>query len=264
MAENVQKLLRIELQANEAIQGLQQLNAKIEENRARMKELANANQKGSEEYAKLEQHTKTLSRAKQSLSKETQNEIKLEYEQKGSINALQAELSKLTQKYNALSEAERKNGAEGKRLSKQINEVTNELNAAEQGIQKYYRNVGNYQNAIMNAIGVNGRFGSSITNIVNVQGGFSGAMTAMGTSVKAFGASLMALMTNPVFLAIAGIAGVGMAFKWFYDYNEGLAEASRLTEQFTGLQGEQMQGFRDKVMATAAMPISVRPCSAAA
>ena len=44
----------------------------------------------------------------------------------------------------------------------------------------------------------------------------------------------MALMTNPVFLAIAGIAGVGMAFKWFYDYNEGLAEATRLTREFTG------------------------------
>ena len=251
MAENVQKLLRIELQANEAIQGLQQLNAKIEENRARMKELANANQKGSEEYAKLEQHTKTLSRAKQSLSKETQNEIKLEYEQKGSINALQAELSKLTQKYNALSEAERKNGAEGKRLSKQINEVTNELNAAEQGIQKYYRNVGNYQNAIMNAIGVNGRFGSSITNIVNVQGGFSGAMTAMGTSVKAFGASLMALMSNPVFLAIAGIAGAGMAFKWFYDYNVEVEHAMRLTREFTGVAGDELIHLRAEIQATA-------------
>ena len=251
MAENVQKILSIELKANDAIQGLQKLNSQIEENRAEMRKLAKDNQKGSVEYAKLEQHTKALSKAKQVLSRETQNEIKLEYEQKGSINALQAQLSKLTQKYNDLSAAERKNGAEGKRLSKQINEVTNELNAAEQGIQKYYRNVGNYQNAIMNALGLNGRFGQSIMGLTNMQGGFNGAMASMGASIKAFGASLMALLTNPVFLAIAGIAGVGMAFKWFYDYNEGLAEATRLTKEFTGYVGDDLIAMRNSIQATA-------------
>ena len=255
MAENVQKIISIELKANEAIQGLQQLNAKIEENRAEMRKLAKDNEKGSVEYAKLEQHTKALSKAKQVLSRETQNEIKLEYEQKGSINALQAQLSKLTQKYNDLSAAERKNGAEGKRLSKQINEVTNELNAAEQGIQKYYRNVGNYQNAILNAIGLNGRFGQSIMNITNITSSSTTTITqsfsAMGASVKAFGASLMALLTNPVFLAIAGIAGAGMAFKWFYDYNEGLAEATRLTKEFTGYVGDDLLAMRNSIQATA-------------
>ena len=43
------------------------------------------------------------------------------------------------------------------------------------------------------------------------------------------------LLTNPVFLALAGIVGAGMAFKWFYDYNKGLVEATKLTKQFTGL-----------------------------
>ena len=251
MAENVQKILSIELKANDAIQGLQKLNSQIEENRARMKELADANQKGSLEYAKLEQQTKALSKAKQSLSRETQNEIKLEYEQKGSINALQAELSRLTQKYNALSEAERKNGAEGKRLNKQINEITNELNAAEQGIQKYYRNVGNYQNAIMNAIGLNGRWGQTIVNVTNLQGGFNGAMASMGASIKAFGNALWALMSNPVFLAIAGIAGTGMAFKWFYDYNVEVEKATRLTREFTGVTGAELTHLRAEIQATA-------------
>lgn len=251
MAENVQKILSIELKANDAIQGLQKLNSQIEENRARMKELADANQKGSLEYAKLEQQTKALSKAKQSLSRETQNEIKLEYEQKGSINALQAELSRLTQKYNALSEAERKNGAEGKRLNKQINEITNELNAAEQGIQKYYRNVGNYQNAIIGAMGANNKYIQSMMLIASSSQGATGAFGAITTSIKAFGNALWGLMSNPVFLAIAGIAGTGMAFKWFYDYNVEVEKATRLTREFTGVTGTELTHLRAEIQATA-------------
>ena len=251
MAENVQKILSIELKANDAIQGLQKLNSQIEENRARMKELADANQKGSLEYAKLEQQTKALSKAKQSLSRETQNEIKLEYEQKGSINALQAELSRLTQKYNALSEAERKNGAEGKRLNKQINEITNELNAAEQGIQKYYRNVGNYQNAIIGAMGANNKYIQSMMLIASSSQGATGAFGAITTSIKAFGNALWGLMSNPVFLAIAGIAGTGMAFKWFYDYNVEVEKATRLTREFTGVTGTELTHLRAEIEATA-------------
>lgn len=251
MAENVQKIISIELQANSAIDGLKQLNAQIEQNKVRMKELAGTNQKGSAEYAKLEQHTKALSRTKQALSRETQNEIKLEYEEKGSLNALRAELSNLTRQYDQLSKAERENINVGGRLKNQINQVTNEIKAAEEGTQRYYRNVGNYQNAIMNALGLNGRFGQSIMALTGMQSGFTGAMSSMGASVKAFGASLMALLTNPVFLAIAGIAGVGMAFKWFYDYNEGLAEATRLTKEFTGYAGDDLVAFRNQVQATA-------------
>ena len=251
MAENVQKIISIELQANSAIDGLKQLNAQIEQNKVRMKELADTNQKGSAEYAKLEQHTKALSRTKKALSRETQNEIKLEYEEKGSLNALRAELSNLTKQYDQLSKAERENINVGGRLKNQINQVTNEIKAAEEGTQRYYRNVGNYQNAILNALGMNGRFGQSIMALTGMQGGFTGAMSSMASSVKAFGASLMALLTNPVFLAIAGIAGVGMAFKWFYDYNEGLAEATRLTREFTGYAGDDLVAFRNQVQATA-------------
>ena len=251
MAENVQKIISIELQANSAIDGLKQLNAQIEQNKVRMKELADTNQKGSAEYAKLEQHTKALSRTKQALSRETQNEIKLEYEEKGSLNALRAELSNLTKQYDQLSKAERENINVGGKLKNQINQVTNEIKAAEEGTQRYYRNVGNYQNAIMNALGLNGRFGQSIMALTGMQSGFTGAMSSMGASVKAFGASLMALLTNPVFLAIAGIAGAGMAFKWFYDYNVEVEHAMRLTREFTGVAGDELVHLRAEIQATA-------------
>ncbi len=251
MAENVQKIISIQLQANEAINGIKQLNAQIEENKVRMKALADTNQKGSAEYAKLEQHTKALSKTKQALTRETQNEIKLQTEEKGSLTALRAELSNLTKQYDKLSRAERENINVGGKLKNQINQVTTEIKNAEEGTQRYYRNVGNYQNAILNAIGINGRFGQSIMNITNMEGGVKGAFTAMGDSAKAFGRTLMGLMTNPVFLAIAGIVGAGMAFKWFYDYNMGIEKALRLTREFTGLAGDELTQLRAEISATA-------------
>lgn len=71
------------------------------------------------------------------------------------------------------------------------------------------------------------------------------------TSVKSFGAALMGLMANPAFLGIAGIAGVGVAFKWFYDYNQGIAEATRLTHEFTGLTGDELVSVRNEIQAIA-------------
>lgn len=251
MAENVEKIISIQLKANDAINGLKDLNAQIDANKTRMKELAAANQKGSAEYAKLEQQTKALSQTKQYLSKETQNEIKLEYEEEGSLRKLRAELSKATQEFDKLSRAERENGARGKELKAQINSLTNEIKAAEEGTQRYYRNVGNYQNAILNAVGLNGRFGQSIMALTNMEGTMTSSFSAMGASVKAFGASLMSLLTNPVFLTIAGIAGVGMAFKFWYDYNNGLMEATRLTKEFLDLTGDRLTNMRDSIRATA-------------
>src|SRR5699024_2786205 len=61
----------------------------------------------------------------------------------------------------------------------------------------------------------------------------------------------LTLLKNPVFLSIAGIATVGATFKFWYDYNKGLVEASRLTTQFTGLHGDEMKQYRNEVQAVA-------------
>lgn len=78
----------------------------------------------------------------------------------------------------------------------------------------------------------------------------------MGKSVEdlrvKFGAlknTALSLLTNPYFLAMAGVAGVGIAFKWFYDYNKGIEEATRKTMQFTGLFGDEMKSVRNQALA---------------
>ena len=248
---NVEKIISVKFDSRQAISGLASLNDQIAQNNAELKKMAKAGERGTKVYADLEQETKALKTQKRDLSQMVQNEIKQQTTLDGSLRQLRAELSTLTKQYDALSRAERENANVGGALKNRINEITKELKGSEEATQRYYRNVGNYKNAILDAVGAHTMFGRSLTNLVNIEGGFNGAMAAMGASVKAFGASLMALLTNPVFLAIAGIAGVGMAFKWFYDYNEGLAEATRLTREFTGYAGDDLIAMRNSIQATA-------------
>lgn len=272
MADMTTKILTVELRAQDAVNGIINLNnaidkntqqmkansAQIKQNNADIKEgtgdvmkLTQQNQVLAQSNVELAAKTKVLKDERRVLQKETQNEIKMQTEEEGSLKALRAELIRTKEQFDKLSRAKRETSKEGKILQEKMNLLTNEIRDAEFATQRYSRNVGNYQNAIMNALGMNGRFGQSIMAISGMQSGFTSSFSAMGASVKAFGASLMALLANPVFLAIAGIAGVGMAFKWFYDYNEGLAEATRLTREFTGYAGDDLVAFRNQVQATA-------------
>lgn len=42
-----------------------------------------------------------------------------------------------------------------------------------------------------------------------------------------------------------------MAFKWWYDYNAGLVEATRLTQQFTSKEGDDLKNFRNEIQGVA-------------
>lgn len=270
------KILTVELKADAAVNGIINLNNAIEQNTKDIKansdqikknnadiknrtgdvmKLTAQNQQLAKANVELAAKTKVLKDERRVLQNETQNEIKMQTQELGSMKQMETELKRLKLEYKNLSAEKRKTSQRGIELREQINKTTTELKKAEYGIQEYYRNVGNYQNAILSAIGMNGRFGQSIMNITNITAtsntNITQAFSSMGTSIKAFGASLMGLLTNPVFLAIAGIAGVGMAFKWFYDYNEGLAEATRLTREFTGYAGDDLIAMRNKIQATA-------------
>jgi uncharacterized membrane protein YgcG len=248
---NVEKIISVKFDSQQAVRGIMSLNQQLEQNNADLKQMADAGKKGTKAYADLEQETKALKSQKRDLSQMVQNEIKQQTTLDGSLRNLRAQLSNLTKQYDALSRAERENVNVGGKLKNQINQVTKEIKDAEYGTERYYRNVGNYQNAILGALGINGRFAQSIMGLTNMQGGFSGALAGMGASVKAFGTTLMGLLTNPVFLAIAGIAGAGLAFKWFWDYNLGVEKAMRLTREFTGLAGDELSNLRAEIAGTA-------------
>lgn len=259
MATNEEEhILNIKVSYDKAVEGIRAYRAEIEALKQREKALSEELENGTvtrQEYDKEVEIGKVAQKNYRdeirTLQKEIQNNIRQQQQQEGSLKQLRAELSNATKAYDEMSRTERE-GAKGKELQEHIKSITKELKGAEEETDRFYRNVGNYRNSIVEAITGNNQFASSLANIMQEGGGTLGGMfqTAI-TSVKSFGAALMGLMANPAFLAIAGIAGVGVAFKWFYDYNQGLAEATRLTHEFTGLTGDELVSVRNEIQAIA-------------
>ena len=253
----IQRILDIQVNYSQAIQGLADYNKKLQEAKAYEKELAASRKDGSiseQEYrtrmAATRQEVLMINQSKRLLEKTTRDQITAQRAEEGSLNQLRAKLSEARQAYDALSRSER-NGAKGKELQAHINSVTTELKGAEESTMRFSRSVGDYKNAIMSTLGVNNQFAQSLIGVAGSGQGVSGAFTMMGSAAKAFGKTLLTLLTNPVFLAIAGVAAAGMAFKWFYDYNMQIAEATRLTREFTGLAGQDLENLRAEIQATA-------------
>ena len=187
------------------------------------------------------------------MQKEIQNNVRTENEQEGSLKQLRAQLSNATKKYDEMAKAERE-GAKGQEMQEHIQDLIEELKEAEEATGRFQRSVGSYYDSMMKAADdiQNTEFlGFDVVDDTGI-----GKVMEMGKSVEdlrvKFGAlknTALSLLTNPYFLAMAGVAGVGMAFKWFYDYNKGLMEATRLTQQFTGLTGDEMKSVRNEVLA---------------
>lgn len=243
-------LIGVKIQVNneKAIRKIVESQKQIDELKKKQTELTEAFKEGAiseEEYRKgMEEYRTQIEQSAfkvRALRKEIQNNLRIEEEQKGSLKQLRAALSNLTAEYDRLSQAERE-ATKGKRLEDKINGVTKALKGAEEETGRYYRNVGNYDNAIKEAIGLNSDFAKTLFEIA--EGG-----TGATTKIKAFGKTLLSLIKSPSFMAVAGIVGVGYAFKWWYDYNAGLVEATRLTKQLTGLSGNELKQFRNEVQA---------------
>lgn len=257
MSTEEEKILSIKVKYEDAIYGILRYKEKIEELSKVQERLKSDFKDGKityDEYATtmtaIGEQTKDYKGTVRELSKEVQNNIKTEKEQEGSLRSLRAELSNATKAYDSLSEAERK-GAKGQELKKHINEITEKLRGAEEETQRFYRSVGSYEESIKSALGVNSNFANSIMKMSESGKGLSGVFEGAITSAKAFGSTLMGFMTNPVFIALAGIAGAGVAFKWFFDYNKGIEESARLTREFLGITGDGLKAVRSEIQATA-------------
>nr|DAI26895.1 MAG TPA: minor tail protein [Caudoviricetes sp.] len=257
MSGEEQQILSIKVRYEDAIYGIVRYKEKLAElskAQEQLKEDFKNGKVGYDEYATslvaISEQTKTHKATIRELSKEVQNNIKTEREQEGSLRALRAELSNATKEFDSLSKAER-NSVKGKALKEHINEITDELKKAEEETQRFTRNVGNYEGAIKSALGVNSTFANSIMSLAEGGKGLNGVFTGAIDSAKAFGTTLLGFLSNPVFLSLAGIAGAGVAFKWFFDYNKGILESTRLTREFLGLTGDSLKAVRDEIQATA-------------
>lgn len=247
MAERTE-ILNFEVKATEAISQMAKYNQEIDRLKETIGQLGKATDAERVERARLTEQLKLTTAARRQLSNEIQSGLKTEQLQKGSIRQMSAELANMKSRWKSMSEEERATNAQ---MLKDIQALTKRLSAAEAEIGEYQRRVGSYEDAIKSAIFGNSKLGSSFAGLASSGGGFAGMMSGAATSVKAFGNALWSLMANPAFLALAGLVGAGMAFKWFYDYNKGLEEATRLTREFLGVTGTELEATRNSIQATA-------------
>lgn len=340
MADDVTtKILEVQVNYGDAVKKIAEYQAQIDAVRKQQKALKEELKEGrisQEEYQRsVQSGNLAMSQMKEAMnvvSRAVKNQLKSQAEQEGSLVQLRAEISNLNAEYDRLSRAERES-AKGDELKDKINRLTTELKSAEEGTQRFYRNVGNYKSALLGAgvsttslcdalakecktaeeaekanevlkkavaaidpssvgasesialltkkieendkiikehadsvaeaqgkseglvdtlsdlTGVNLNFGNSLSSLSKNSAG--SVMEGLTIKAKALWATLTGMLANPMVLTFLGIAGVGMAVKWWYDYNKGLEEASRLTQQFTGLTGDEMKAFRNEVQGVA-------------
>lgn len=222
MEERLEKILEIKVDASEAIKGIGRLNEEISKQRDLQtqlkKDIKELQEKEGDHTAEIEKKrielaqsnelTKTYSSEVQRLSKMVQNQLKMDKEQIGSMQQLRAQLSDLTRQYDELSKEERE-AAKGDELKEKINKVTDALKDNEEATQRYYRNVGNYENAIKNSLGLNSKFASTL-NQIN-QNGIGATLNEMSQSVKNVGKETTKLLANPIVATLALIATAVMA-----------------------------------------------------
>lgn len=193
MADNTTtKVLEVVVDNNKAVTAISEYNRLIDEQRAKQAALAKAYADGKisqadyyKAMAQSKEITKTYSRQVQELSKEVQNNIKMDTEKAGSLRALRAELSNVTKQYDELSEEERR-AAKGLELKAKIQDITTQLKNSEQETGRFYRNVGNYANGFVEAFT---RMGGSM-------GGLQGPMNIVKNG-------FMAISSTPL-IAILG------------------------------------------------------------
>ena len=266
VSEDKQQILDIKVKYEDAIYGIIRYKEKIDQLKASIKDLQQQEKDKTITTNEMKVQTEAINATikeyqynVRALQKEIQNNVRTENEQEGSLKQLRAQLSNATKKYDEMAKAERE-GAKGQALAKHINEITDKLKLAEEQTQRYYRNVGNYYNSMLDLaadlqhvvpMGGGGGVGEGINSFANTVVNLGKNVKDIIPNIKAFFSTLLGLATNPVFLGLAGVAGAGMAFKWWFDYNKGLMEATRLTREFTGYTGEALETMRNSIAATA-------------
>lgn len=213
----MEKILDIKVNYNEAVKAIAEYQTKIDAARDAEKNLKKqlkdgeiSRQQYNEEMAASKIAIADYNDAIRIINKTVQNQIKQEKEQEGSLKALRAELSNLTAEYDALSEAERK-GASGEELKNKINEVTDALKGGEEETQRYYRNVGKYEEAIKSAVSSNIPFIGTLMQTQDEMGSVKAGAVAAGAAVKNFSKTLLALLANPIVAILTAISVVIMA-----------------------------------------------------
>ena len=259
-----QTIVAIKVDYDKAIEGIVKYREKVEELRQKQKQLREENndeKTDAQRYAENERELIILNeKIKEyqfnirTLSKEVQNNARIEIEanekRAGSLKDMRAQLSILTKMYDELSAEQRAADAQDKNgLAAQIKALSQEIKDAEAATGRFYRNVGNYENAIQNMLGINSKWYQQLTMIKDItSGGLKQALTTATTAVTSFGRSLLGLLANPIVAIFAAIAAAIMAVsKAISSSEENTNQWNRLLAPLNGLLTAALRVIQDIV-----------------
>lgn len=259
MEEKLEKILEIKVDVGDAIKGIDSLNRAVEQQKKIQQELkqqikdleaaeddnTDAINEAREAYILSQQKVKDYNSQIQSLSKSVQNQLKIDRENIGSMQQMRAQLSNLTKAYDSLS-AEEREAAKGQELKDKINQVTDALKNSEEATQRYYRNVGNYENAIKNSLGLNSKFGQTLQNVAEAtKNGVTPALKETATATANVGKQLLALLANPIVAILAAVSVAIMAVvKGIKSSEENMVKLKVLTASFKPILDLITKGFQ--------------------
>ncbi len=206
-ADTIQKIINIQFNYGELVEGWKKTQQAIQDNKRTLDEVRAEYKRGelsTKEYRQAQLELKNTDKALRSelnqYTKEIQNNIRIEKEEQGSINQLRANVANLTAQYNKMSAA-RRESSEGKLLAQNIKSEQEAINEAEMALGNYRSQVGNYENAIRNALGMNDQW---INSLMDIEG-----------TAKSFGSALKSTLLTPIGAIIgAGTAVVGVFKLW--------------------------------------------------
>lgn len=239
-------------------QTLSSLNAALEENYRKINDVSDIIDKEATTVAEAESQNKRLQQALKYVdlsADDAQEQIdKLNDKIQKNEEVMERSMSTTEKKAKAEKEAAEaaKNSAEAaKKLQQEEERLSKEREKANEEIERQQKQNEELADSMLNLIGINANFGSSLDELSN--SGSQDFLSGLNTKAKALWSTLMGLITNPWILTFLGIAGVGAGLKWWYDYNKGLVEATKLTKDFTGLTGDELKGVRNEIQAVSDM-----------
>lgn len=189
-------IIDIDIRQQDATTRARELSNRIIELKDNQDKLRQSGQQLGLQYRENAQQIRTLER-------EVQAYLSLARNQDGSINSLRAQISLLTNQYNALSRAERENTSAGRALTRQLEELRIEERAATQAAGDFRTSIGTYEEAIRNATQNMLPFGSEISRTFAAVNSLSGAFRGAANSTEAFKLALLSTGIGAAFVAVA-------------------------------------------------------------
>ena len=253
--DTIDKIINIQFNYGELVQGWQKATREIEINKKNLAELKQEYKNGemsASEYNRalleITSTTKALTAEKKAYEKEIQNNIKIESQETGSLNQLRASLQKMTAQYNAMSAA-RREGQEGLSLAAAIKSQQEAVTEAEKALGNYRSQVGSYEEAIRAVLPAEMSQVVTLGKTIDKAGGVTkafGLMTAaMGRMIKA----ALAFVATPLGAVLTALAvGAALVVKNWGKLTDALGITSPAREAAKAIEklNEQLDYFNNR------------------